>query len=289
MAALNPYTDLSVGAVNPNASAGGSWVVNPDGTVTGPDGTAYPIGSTLPDGSSVTAGRFNANAGSLQQQNTPPAAATPQPTSAGGGGGGTTVASPGSSPTQFNWPTFTAPTATPAQGLTAPNPYVPTTFNYGDFNAPTLTDAQNQPGYTFGLQQGQQAVGDKAASLGLVRGGGFLKDLFNYTNAAGEQNYQNVYNQDQSTYNTNRGNAYQNWSANETNRQNAYGVNAGIAKDVNTSGNAAAQQNFNNANTSAVESFNPQFAAANTTFTDMYNRWLAGLNATTSIATNGAA
>ncbi len=203
----------------------------------------------------------------------------------GGGGGGTGAAgAPGASP----FPTFSPPTATPQVGLTAPSPYIFTPFSYKDFSAPTLADAQNQPGYAFGLKQGQDALQNSAAARGTLRGGGTLKDLFGYTNAAAEQNYGNVFNQDLTSYNTNRDNAFGSWAANNAGNLGAYQTNYGVAKDVNTSGNAANQQNYTNAFQNAASVFNPQFQASQLQFSDSYARWLAKLNSLTSIATSGA-
>lgn len=210
----------------------------------------------------------------------------PAPTDTGGGGG-----SPAAAPTTTNpspFPTFTPPTPTQQVGVTAPNPYTFTPFSYQDFSAPTLADAQNQPGYQFGLQQGQQALENSAAARGTLRGGGTLKDLFGYTNAAAEQNYGNVFNQDLTQYSTNRDNAFGTWAANNQGNLTAYNTNFGVAKDVNSSANNAAQANYQNAYQNAAGAFNPQFQASTLTFNDAYQRWLAQLNSLTSIATAGA-
>lgn len=222
-----------------------------------------------------------------------PVKTTPSPTGGGNTGGPNSPA--------FQWPTFTPPAFTPAAPFQAPAPYtppvsyVPTQFNYGDFQAPTLADAQNQPGYQFGLQQGQDALQNSAAARGLLRGGGTLKDLFNYTNSAAEQNYGNVFNQDLTTYGTNRSNAYGNWAQNEQNRAAAYGVNAnlgadaykinyGSAKDVYDTGTAANQSNYNNNFQNASAAFNPQFQGAQLSFADLYNRWKTQVDSLTQLS-----
>lgn len=202
----------------------------------------------------------------------------------GGGGGGGATTTTGPSP----FPTFTAPGFTPQVGLTAPNPYTFTPFSYQDFRAPTLEEARNQPGYQFGLQQGQDALQNSAAARGTLRGGGTLKDLFGYTNAAAEQNYGNVFNQQKSIYDTNRDNAFGTWAANNAGNLGAFNTNFGVAKDVNASQNAANQQNYLNAYQNAAGEFNPLFQASTLTFNDAYQRWLAKLNSLTNIATAGA-
>lgn len=227
-------------------------------------------------------------------QNSPEAQAyaarnTPPPGGGGGPaptGGGTTTTGPTTTTSPF--PTFTPPPFTTQTGVAAPNPYTFTPFSYGDFSAPTLADAQNQPGYQFGLQQGQQALENSAAARGTLRGGGTLKDLFGYTNAAAEQNYGNVFNQDLTSYNTNRDNAFGTWTANNAGNLSAFNTNFGAAKDVSSTANNAAQANYNNAFSNAAGAFNPLFNASTLSFQDSYQRWLASLNSLTSIATAGA-
>ncbi len=130
--------------------------------------------------------------------------------------------------------------------------------------APTLDEAQNQPGYQFGLQQGLGAYQNSAAARGTLRGGGTLKGLFDYANAAAEQNYSNVYSQNANTYNTNL-----------AAKLGTYTTNWGVTKDVNSLGNAAIQQNYQDAFQNAGAEFNPKFQAAQLSFQDMWNRWNA--------------
>lgn len=84
-------------------------------------------------------------------------------------------------------------------------------FVPNQFKAPTLEEAQNQPGYMFGVQQGEKALQQSRASQGLLRTGGTLKDILDYGRNAATQNYGNVFNQDLSQFQTNEGgrvNAY---------------------------------------------------------------------------------
>ncbi len=70
----------------------------------------------------------------------------------------------------------------------------------GDFNkTPTLADLQIDPGYAFRQQQGEQALERSAAARGGVMGGGFAKDLTNYSQGAASQEYQNAFNRFQTS------------------------------------------------------------------------------------------
>lgn len=66
-------------------------------------------------------------------------------------------------------------------------------FDAPDFYAPTFADAQNEPGYQFRLGAGQKALESSAAARGLLRTGGTLKDILEYGQNFGAQEYQNVY------------------------------------------------------------------------------------------------
>lgn len=96
----------------------------------------------------------------------------------------------------------------------APNYRTPPAFSYQDFKAPTLEEAQNQPGYQFGLQQGEQALQQSRAAQGLLRTGGTLKDILDYGRNAATQNYAGVLNQNLGVYNTNRQGAVQAYNTN---------------------------------------------------------------------------
>lgn len=100
-------------------------------------------------------------------------------------------------------------TGTPGQGLLTP---------YGQtFQAPTLAQAEQQPGYQFALQQGEQAMQNSAAASGELLDPNTQRALQNYGQNAAETDYNNVYNQALSTYGTNF-NVYQQNQANEFNR-----------------------------------------------------------------------
>ena len=53
--------------------------------------------------------------------------------------------------------------------------------------------AQQDPGYQFRLQQGQQALENSAAASGMLRTGGTMKGLMDYNQAAASQEYDKSY------------------------------------------------------------------------------------------------
>jgi|SRR5579885_1211802 len=66
------------------------------------------------------------------------------------------------------------------------------------------TDLQNDPGYQFTLQQGQQALQRSAAAQGNLFSGGTLKSLANYTTGTANQYFNDAYNRAANTFNINR-------------------------------------------------------------------------------------
>lgn len=66
------------------------------------------------------------------------------------------------------------------------------------------TDLQNDPGYQFTLQQGQQAIQRAAAAKGNLFSSGTLKSLAGYTTGTANQYFNDAFNRAQSTFNTNR-------------------------------------------------------------------------------------
>lgn len=119
-------------------------------------------------------------------------------------GGGT----PGFSAPTFNAPTFNAPT------FNAPGYTKPPAFHFDDFRAPSVDEAMNSPGYQFRKQQGESSLQNWAAARGTLNDSGTAKALMDYGQAAGSQEYQNVYNRDFNTWNANRGNAANEYSTN---------------------------------------------------------------------------
>lgn len=100
--------------------------------------------------------------------------------------------------------TFQLPSYHGASSPTFNMPNAPN-FNFEDFRAPSFADAQNEPGYQFALGAGTDALNRSAAARGVLRTGGTLKDIIEYGNKFGEQNYGNVYNRAKQTYDTRLG------------------------------------------------------------------------------------
>jgi hypothetical protein len=126
---------------------------------------------------------------------------TPGAGRGGSGGGGGSSYSGGLAPpgTGSGWmPTYTAPVFTPPAALNIPSWNAP-----AEFAAPTLEQARQEPGFAFAMEQGTKALEGSAASKGLLRTGGTMKELLGFGQRLGEQNYQNVYNRNLTTYGTN--------------------------------------------------------------------------------------
>lgn len=65
-------------------------------------------------------------------------------------------------------------------------------------------DLQNDPGYQFQLQQGLKALGNSAATRGMLQSGATLKNTEQYAQGLAGTSYTNAYNRALSTYNTNQ-------------------------------------------------------------------------------------
>lgn len=129
------------------------------------------------------------------------------------------------------------------QGLLAPGGQL--TQGYGAFQAPTGVTEQNDPGYQFRLQQGQNALQNSAAARGGLLSTGTAKNLNDYAQGAASQEYGNVYNRALSTYGTNQNN----FNANNNNLfSRLYGVSAlgqNSASSLNSNLQAGAQNTGN--------------------------------------------
>ena len=98
-------------------------------------------------------------------------------------------------------------------------------FRYEDFVPPSYEDAVSDPGYQFALGQGMDAMSRSAAARGTLRTGGTLKDLIDYGQAAGAQQYQNVFDRAASTYGINRDTARDIFAPRYGSWQTTYGGN----------------------------------------------------------------
>lgn len=108
-----------------------------------------------------------------------------------------------------------------------------TPFNPGQPFSFDPSNLQNTPGYQFRMQQGEQAITDQASAVGGVGGGNTLKALTSFGQGLAGTEYEQAYTDALNTYNTNYGNSYQAWLANQT------------------GGNQVKQQQFNNLQTLA--------------------------------------
>lgn len=113
-------------------------------------------------------------------------------------------------------PTFTPPEVNPPPAF-APPPK----FGYDDFVAPNADDIWSDPGVKSRLDMGRQSIEHGAAARGVLNTGGTLNDELMFGQQLGSQEYGNLWNRRKSEYDTNRGNAFEN-----------YKTNYGIDKDV---------------------------------------------------------
>lgn len=121
--------------------------------------------------------------------------------------------------TQYNMPYYQAGTSALSQ---MQNPNFQKSFSMDDF--------QQDPGYQFQMQQGQQAIQRASAAKGLNMSGGTLKDLQSYSQGLANQDYQQ---------------AYQNYNTNQTNQFGRLSTIAGMGQNA-TNNLDAASMNYGN-------------------------------------------
>lgn len=129
---------------------------------------------------------------------------------------------------------------TSLQGLLAPGGQL--TQQFGQFQAPTLAEAEQNPGYQFALQQGEQALQAGAAAQGNLLSAGTQKGLVNYGQQAGQQDYQQVYNNALNAYQQN----FNTFNTNQQNMFNRYASLAGLGQQAASTAGAQAGQAANN-------------------------------------------
>lgn len=120
----------------------------------------------------------------------------PGPGGPGGGGGGG-GRPPGGGPTFPSYP------IEPWKGGGEPPPEfeLPPDFVPPEFRLPTGEEALAQdPGYAFRVKQGTDALQRSAASKGILHTGGTLRDLMDYGQNSGSQEYANVVDRAFQTY-----------------------------------------------------------------------------------------
>lgn len=111
------------------------------------------------------------------------------------------------------------------------------------FNAPTDVTEQNDPGYQFRLQQGQDAIQRSAAARGGLLTGGTAKDLSDWTGNAASAEYGNVYNRAFNDYST----RYNTFKQNQADRYNKLAAMSGTGQTAASQlGLLGSQQAANN-------------------------------------------
>ncbi len=107
------------------------------------------------------------------------------------------------------------------------------------FTAPTLAQAEQEPGYQFGLTQGEEALQNSAAARGSLISGNTLEAVNNFAQNYAQNDYTNVYNRAFNTFETNQNNTF-----------NRLAALSGIGQTaVNTEGSLGAQTANNIAGT----------------------------------------
>lgn len=120
------------------------------------------------------------------------------------------------------------------------------TANGGDFNRDfTMADFQQDPGYAFRMQQGQRALESSAAARGGLLSGGTGKDLVEYGQNVGSQEY---------------GNAYNRFNADRDRRFNRLSSLAGIGQTATRDVSQAGMTTANNVGNYQTQAANAQAA-----------------------------
>jgi hypothetical protein len=133
---------------------------------------------------------------------------------------------------------LSALTNTPGEGLLQAYPG-------GPFTSPTAEQAAAQPGYQFGLNQGEEALQNSAAASGSLESGNTQEALNNYAQQYAQTDYNNVYNQALQNYNTNFGV----WNTDQTNTFNRLNSLSTLGQQTGTSLGTLGQLSANNTGT----------------------------------------
>lgn len=132
----------------------------------------------------------------------------------------------------------------------------------------TAADFQQDPGYQFDLQQGQQALERSAAAKGGLQSGGFMKGMAQYTQGMASNEYQNAYNR---------------FQQNKTTNFNQLASIAGLGQTANGQLGQAGQNMASNVGGIAMSNANAQGAAG----IAGANAWGGALSNTGNTLTNG--
>lgn len=111
----------------------------------------------------------------------------------------------------------------------------------------TAQDFQQDPGYQFDLQQGQEALQRSAAAQGGLQSGGTMKGLAQYTQGMASNEYQNAYNR---------------FMNNKTTNFNQLASIAGLGQTANGQMGQAGSNMANNVGNIAMSNANAQGAAS---------------------------
>lgn len=261
------------GGVNMNSLPGGqtanneqpglmnSLNIGPNGQIPGAPGYA---GSSAPPIPGTGFGVTQAMKGMTGNPATQGGVMTPNPTASGvdaalsslaNPGGFTSNTPPGEAMAPPSGPTglmtqnpATDPAASAPTGAAPGSNFDP--LNYGNltqgydpqFSAPTGVTEQNDPGFQFRLQQGQQALERSAAARGGLLTGGTAKDLANYQQGLASQEYQGTYNRALQGYQTNQNTFYQNQNNLYNRLMGISGAGQNAANNLVNAGTASAGQ-----------------------------------------------
>lgn len=137
------------------------------------------------------------------------------------------------------------------------------------FEKPTLDEAKQEPGFDLAVQMGNQGIQNSAAGRGLLRSGGTLKDILQWNQNFGNQNYQNVYNRDLNAWSANTSGAMNNWMTGLTGATSIYNTNY---KSQYTDPYAFASQEVNTNNDNSWKNFLQQYDIFRNNQNDPYNK-----------------
>jgi len=155
------------------------------------------------------------------------------------------------------------------------------------FQAPTAATEQNDPGYQFRLQQGNQALQNSAAASGNLLTGGTAKAIQQYGQDYASNEYSNVYNRALGQYQQNY-NIFEQNQANQFNRlASVAGLGQTAAGQLGQQGQAAAS-NISGTNATiggqVGQSILNQGAATASGYAGIANAGMGGLNSLSQYA-----
>ena len=230
--ATTPAASAAATARGFTASGGGSPLMNPAATA-GPRALGMGGGGGNNDDEMIYTGgssRFNERTGQYENQSgitpyNPLANYNPEPYNA---------------PAPFTPPAYEGATPFSRPEYAAAQPF--TGLSVDEMNA--------DPGYQFRMQQGQQALERSGAAKGVTNTGGNLRDILDYGQQAGSQEYGAAYGRKLGEYGMNEQNRFNTYQTNYANAMGAYNqneANRAGAFDRNV-GNAANAYNTNTEN-----------------------------------------